>query len=574
MKRIQLDLVDSNFVSESARKITKEPDWWKKLSTNQQKKYLEKHKTSQLAKYLREKEAQKKRQAAKKAERKAKAEPVAEPEEIDQDIAELEEVPEAEPDLVPPLTPVDPAKKKESIFSRLLKAVAPILSRKKRSPEELAVAVERITRDEVDRRAAEKFPQIRSTIAEQSSKFSNKVKSVASSISEQLSPAKKKELGSYLKAKSKGMSTKNDAKGEKVARDIGFGLAEVALGLGALVAIFSGASVIAGALTAAYFGFRDYKSTIPRSRKKDIPVPQQEQEDPAEVKTDEPTDPAETATPESGAEPKPEETPPAETKPEEVKTEPAKEKDDLDFDDDDSELDRMLESAHKGLEEGQAVEPEETKTEELESKSSESAEIDYDPVEFLTADFAVWLQDQDLDLIARKISEYMALEEMKAEGWQPNLADFSDDELDAVLSPREEIEELVSNSADEPEEDYEQTHVDIPEDKPKKLTLRCDTECARLPVDQRWRYNLRFGNRIIGNIRCVDKATGGKFSRKWICVLEDGFDESVYRSGRPIKNDQPYTLIKRGKIYLVQPIKQTFDECYAWAKLNIDKEFL
>lgn len=565
MKKVQLDLVDSLFVSESARKITKEPDWWKKLSTNQQKKYLEKHKTSQLAKYLREKEAQKKRLAKKKAERANKAVDV-EPEELDQDIAELE-VPEPEVDLVPPLTPVDPAKKKESIFSRLRKAVAPILKRKKRSPEELAVAIERVTRDEIDRRANDKFPQVRSTIAEQTSKFSNKVKSVASAISDQLSPAKKKELGSYLKAKSKGMSTKNDSKGEQVARDVGFGLAEVALGLGALVAVFSGAAVIAGALTAAYLGFRDYKSTIPRSRKKDIPVPQQEQENPAEVEQNSTETKAQESTDTSNQQ----ETVPSETKVEEVKTEPVKEKDDLDFEDDDSELDRMLENAHKSLEEEEPAS--EKAPEELESKSSD-AEIEDDPVEFLTADFAVWLQDQDLDLIARKISEYIAIEEMKAEGWQPKLSDLSDDELDAVLSPRQEIEELVSNSSDDSDEDYEQLYVEVSDDKPKKLTLRCDKECAKLPVDQRWRYNLRFGNRIIGNIRCVDKTTGGKFSRKWICVLEDGFDESVYRSGRPIKNDQPYTLIKRGKIYLVQPIKQTFDECYAWAKLNIDKEFL
>lgn len=469
---MKLNLTQGKLISES-RKITEEPDWWKEKTKSAQKKYLAKYPKSQMAKFLKRKEA----------ERKAKGE-----------------------------TFKLGKKKPKKAFGK---------PKRSAKAEKLALVAESVTRNEIKRRKNKKIDGIITALNDQREKFSSRLKSVGTYINAHLSDVKKSQLGSFLMGKMRGMTSKKDKQGEKVAQTVTYSLAKVALGIGTLAMVFAGSPVLAGLFASAFLGYSDYTKAAPQLEN----APQQTEDSdlPDENDVDKITDAAEAS---------------------------------LDEDPDDNPVD-------------------------LESRSSDLDEIGDDPVQFLTDEFAVWFMDQDVEEIADQIAEFMAVSEMKAEGWQPNLSDMTDEEMDIILAPKDvedfnvdrTIRSLSSEEVDEVE-DFEVEHVDAPDDAPKRLTLRCDKECVRLPHDQRWRYNIRYGNRIIGNIRCLDKNTGGKFTRLWICVLEDGFNESVYRSGKPMRNDTPYTLVKFGKIYLIQPIKQTFDETWAWAKLNIDKEFL
>lgn len=543
MKKLNLN-IDQHLISESARReITTEPDWWKKLGENSRKNYLAKHPNSQMAKFIKKQQAEKKKRKAKDkpeakpertfSDRKAKAERTF----SDRNAANDEVIEKQKPSFA------------QKVQSRLKDFFA---NRKTRvrdyTQTQLKAVGEKLTRQEIKKRVAEKLPMVKQTMAENRSKFMGSVKSVASYISQALSPAKKEGLGSWLKARLNGKTTSGS--GEDTGKLVAIHVITAALGLGALVAVTAGVAPIAGALAGAFFGFNDYRRSLPKKvaeetakKRKTKPV-----EDPKDLEDES------AASLLKDADSTQKQTDAVETK----------------NTDDDEDIDP--ESVREALRKADAIINDADTP--IESKSSDEEEIDIDPVQYLTEEIALWLRDQDQELIAEKIAELVAIEEMVKEGWKPNISDLSEEELDRLINPEKHVvKELTSESADE---DFESEFVEEPEseDAVKKLTLRCDKECYRLPLNERWRYNIRYGNNIIGNIRCVIKNTGGKFSRNWICVLEDGFNESVYRSGKPQRNDAPYTLLKNGKIYLVNPIKQTFDETWAWAKLNIDKDYL
>lgn len=543
MKLKNLNL-DSNLISESARReITTEPDWWKKLGHNSRQAYLKKHPNSQMAKFVR-KQKEKRLKAQKAKQENAPSTKVDKP---------LNKFPDRTPandDNIP--VEHEPKKRfADRVKDSIKKFLDARRTRAKYSNAQLKIAAEKMTRQEIARRTEENLPKVKHTMAESQSKFKSNLKSVASYISQAISPSKKEGLGTWLKARLEGNTS--DKSGEETGSLVAVNVITAALGLGALVAVTAGVAPIAGALAGAFFGFNDYRRSLPKKVRTEL-----------ENKSN---------------------------------TEPEEEFNDEDLDLDlDSNEDTKAELADNDLDlnigaglrpDDSEVQPEEPKPESsfdtqtqaqsapenLESKSNDEDEIDNDPVQYLVEELTLWLGEQDQDLIARKVAELMAIQEMAKERWKPSIQNLTDEELDTILQPKSAAQ-LQSNSSEEPEDDYEKEYVAGEESEVKRLTLRCSKECSRLPNNERWRYNIRFGDNIVGNIRCVVKNTGGKFSRNWICVLEDGFNESVYRSGKPIRNDEPYTLVKNGKIYLINPIKQTFDEVWAWAKLNIDKEYL
>lgn len=542
MKKLNLN-IDQQLISESARReITTEPEWWRKLGETSRKNYLAKHPNSQMAKFI-------KKQLAEKKKRKAKSKPEAKAERAFSDRKSKAKPERTFSDRTPANDEV--IEKQTSSFAQKVQSRLKdfFANRKTRvrdyTQTQLKAVGEKLTRQEIKKRAAEKLPMVKQTMAENRSKFMGSVKSVASYISQALSPTKKEGLGSWLKARLNGKTTSGS--GEDTGKLVAIHVITAALGLGALVAVTAGVAPIAGALAGAFFGFNDYRRSLPKKiaeettkKSKAKPV-----EDPKDLEE------------ESAA-----------SLLKDADATQQKQPDAVENKDEDEDIDP--ESVREALRKADEIINDANNS--IESKSSDEEEIDIDPVQYLTEEIALWLRDQDQDLIAEKIAELVAIEEMVKEGWKPNISDLSEEELDQLINPEKHvIKEMTSESADE---DFESEFVDEPEGSVKKLTLRCDKECYRLPLNERWRYNIRYGNNIIGNIRCVLKNTGGKFSRNWICVLEDGFNESVYRSGKPQRNDVPYTLLKNGKIYLVNPIKQTFDEAWAWAKLNIDKDYL
>lgn len=527
MKKSSVNI--SQFYSESARReITVEPDWWKKLNEKSRQSYLKKHPNSQMAKFIKKQEEKKKR-AVRKTKPVKTQEPVLVKDSVDVETVEA---------------------KKPTFAQRVSERLRDLFSNKKQrvkdfTSAQLKAVGEKITRQEIKKRAAAKLPYIKETMANSQKKFMSSINSVSEYVEQSLSPIKKQNLGEWLKSRLTGKG--NNEAGEKTGSLIAVNVITAALGLGALVAVTSGIAPIAGALAGAFFGFNDYRRSLPtkvveetkkkRTRKK--PVSDLDGESAKDLISDQDPDPKENETVEDGQE--------ESIKEPELNTE---------------NIEKVLENADQVVD----------VVDSLESKSNDEQEIDSDPVRYLTAEIALWLKDQDQDLIANKIAELAAIEEMIKEGYSPNISDLSDEEIENLLNSDISAVENQLKSESDSQEDYESEYV--PDTTVKKLTLRCDKQCFRLPLNERWRYNIRFGDSIIGNIRCVLKNTGGKYSRNWICVLEDGFNESVYRSGKPILNNEPYTLIKNGKIYLVNPIKQTFDEAWSWAKLNIDKDFL
>ncbi|MGL5013360.1 MAG: hypothetical protein ACRC6V_03595 [Bacteroidales bacterium] len=184
--------------------------------------------------------------------------------------------------------------------------------------------------------------------------------------------------------------------------------------------------------------------------------------------------------------------------------------------------------------------------EEPDELQSTSALLDEDdPVEELSQSFIEWLGNQDLDGISERIAQFIAIETMDKEEWRPDTAELDDEDIDALM---------VSESGITP-----------------RLTFRVSNNLKRKPEDQRTLYEVVYANRTIGRIRATD-ALASKAQRTWVAELEDGFNESSYRSGK--QDSEPFTLVKAGVVLLKNPTKFTFSECCSWIKHNVDKNFL
>lgn len=206
------------------------------------------------------------------------------------------------------------------------------------------------------------------------------------------------------------------------------------------------------------------------------------------------------------------------------------------------------EEADSEEEDSEEADPEElADTEEPDDEmQSTSVTLDEDdPVEELSQSFVEWLGNQDLDGISERIAQFMAIETMDKEEWKPDTAELDDEDIDALM---------VSESGITP-----------------RLTFRISSNLKRKPEEQRTLYEVVYANRTIGRIRATD-ALASKAQRTWVAELEDGFNESSYRSGK--QDSEPFTIVKAGVVLLKNPTKFTFSECCSWIKHNVDKNFL
>lgn len=203
---------------------------------------------------------------------------------------------------------------------------------------------------------------------------------------------------------------------------------------------------------------------------------------------------------------------------------------------------------------------------EIEKDSMVSTSADRTAVNMLVDEVAVWLNNQDLDSIAYKIAEYNALDEMEQEGWKPNVSMLSDEELDQMSN--QTGEEYEDNEEDEDTENEEDTDLDESAlTSESSVTPRIGFSIGN---KERTKYDVKFDGRVIGILKSLGNHSKNK--RQWTLVLTDGFNETIFRSGK--SETEPYTLVKGSNVVLVNPIKQTYPECCAWARRYIDKNFL
>lgn len=443
---------DETLISESAKDYAKAPDWWNAMSLNQQKAYAAKHPRSKLAKFF--KQEQVKKQKAKQAKGSSKAKVV----------QEKRDVPKG--------------KSRKGILGALKEAAknkriaAPSedgIKRKRRTPQEVNDALrEKYARAEEKRRAEKKQPIVKERMLGGIRKFAENITSLASHYKDRMSPGSIRSLSDFIKAKKDGVVGEEHVKGQHTANKIILNATQAIIGAAAVGAIASGAAPLAGALTAAFFGFKDYRKGLEGTGKLDIP--------------------------------------------------------DRDF-------------------------------------SSESSEDGADPVELLLDEYAIWVGNQDIDAISQKVAEFESLLEMQEEQWQPDPSQYTDGELDEVAS----APYMEDEDADPTEEFLSESGIH------PRLTFRLNESCRGRRTDLRNTYDVVYAGNSIGKIFTTDPFSSTK-DRQWQILLEDGFNEAAYKSGR--NEMEPYTLVNSRGLKLIHPVRQTYRECCAWVKLAVEKKYL
>lgn len=486
---------EETLISESAKDYAKAPDWWNAMSLNQQKAYAAKHPRSKLAKFF--KQEQVKKQKAKQAKGSSKAKPVQEKRKVpksrekDQDFLKTirgsksaRKVPESRKSSLGLLDSIRAALAKRKadklgipdkpntdfVENKRIKAPSgDAIKRKRRTPQEVNDALrEKYARAEEKRRAEKKQPIVKERMLGGIRKFAENITSLASHYKDRMSPGSIRSLSDFIKAKKDGVVGEEHVKGQHTANKIILNATQAIIGAAAVGAIASGAAPLAGALTAAFFGFKDYRKGLEGTGKLDIP--------------------------------------------------------DRDF-------------------------------------SSESSEGGADPVELLLDEYAIWVGNQDIDAISQKVAEFESLLEMQEEQWQPDPSQYTDGELNEVAS----APYMEDEDADQTEEFLSESGI-----RPR-LTLRLNESCRGRRTDLRNTYDVVYAGNSIGKIFTTDPFSSTK-DRQWQILLEDGFNEAAYKSGR--NEMEPYTLVNSRGLKLIHPVRQTYRECCAWVKLAVEKKYL
>lgn len=442
--------VEETLISESAKDYAKAPDWWNAMSLNQQKAYAAKHPRSKLAKFF--KQEQVKKQKAQKARGTAKAKPVQEKRDKSRDRS----------------GGILGALKNAAKNKRMSAPSEDAIKRKRRTPQEVNDALrEQYARAEEKRRAEKKQPIVKQRMLGGIRNFAENITSLASHYKDRMSPGSIRSLSEFIRAKKDGAVSEEHVKGQHTANKIILNATQAILGIAAIGAIASGAAPLAGALTAAFFGFKDYTKGLEGTGKLDVP--------------------------------------------------------DRDF-------------------------------------SSESSDDGADPVELLLDEYAIWVGNQDIDAISQKVAEFESLLEMQEEQWQPDPSQYSDDELNEIANApyleddRDPTEDFLSESSIHP-----------------RLTFRLNESCRGRRVDLRNTYDIMYAGNPIGKIFTTDPFSSMK-NRQWQILLDDGFNEAAYKSGR--NEMEPYTLVNSRGLKLIHPVRQTYRECCAWVKLAVEKKYL
>jgi hypothetical protein len=442
------------------------PAWWDKMTREQQQAYLKKRKNSGLKEFLKGADRGKKGAEEKPARKSRVKEPVP----IKKPRGGVsEKAAAAKPAAKPRKTTKQTVIKEPVVPTRRIKRKE---DRPAAEPEVSAVLTEKLTRNEVKKRAGNEAPKLRAEAAVSLMKFNDRVSNVANFYDGRVSASGKGMLTGYLNAKRNGEAGPDTDRGKKLAIRIATGVAVAALGLGALVAVSTGVAPVAGALVAAFLGFDDFKF---------------------------------------------------------------------------------------GMDEAEAPDIDNMETDPWQSQSS----IQQNPVQMFVDEFAVWLNNQDIDDISYKIAEYNALVKMEEEQWAPNVSMLSDDELASMETEAER--EAGTEETEEDSEDFVSESSVSP-----RLSFRLSAEVKRLPQTDRKQYDILFSGRRIGLLKAEND--GSRRKRQWTIVLEDGFNEAIFRSGK--SETEPYTLVKGSSVVLVNPIKQSLAECCQWVRKSVEKNYL
>lgn len=185
-------------------------------------------------------------------------------------------------------------------------------------------------------------------------------------------------------------------------------------------------------------------------------------------------------------------------------------------------------------------------SEKMNSESS-SQEIDPedDPLGFMVRDVSRFMAKVDQDMLSERFSEMAALEQMG-----------EDDDEDHIEDALEDDDELTSESA-----------------LSKRLSFQLVRSQKRLAPNLRTRWDIRYGEDLIGQIQADPKIPGnGHEKRCWVVTLEDGFDESAFDSG--FSNLKPFTIVNKGRLLLRNPQRLTMPEARLWAKHTINRSYL
>lgn len=444
-------LNEDALISESARDYDKAPDWWNKMSLGQQKAYADKHPRSKLSKFFKQEQEKKQKAKSQKARGSSKAKPV------QQKQAKSK-----------PRKGILESLRERAKNKRTSAPAEDAIKRKRRTPQEVNDALrEKYARAEEQRRTEKKQPIVKDRIMGGIRKFAEGITSMASHYRDRMSPGSIRSLSEFINAKKDGVVSEDQVKGQHTANKIILNATQAIIGVAAMGAIASGAAPLAGALTAAFFGFKDYRKGLEGTGKLDIP-------------------------------------------------------------------DRDL--------------------------SSESSETGADPVELLLDEYAVWIGNQDMDAISERVAQFESLLEMNEEKWQPDPSQYSDEELDDVVSAYNGPED------DDPTEKFLSESGISP-----RLTFRLNDTCRGRRQDLRNTYDIVFAGNPIGKIFTTDPFSSTK-NRQWQVLLTDGFNEAAYKSGR--SETEPYTLVNANGLKLIHPSKQTYRECCAWVKLAVEKKYL
>lgn len=203
-----------------------------------------------------------------------------------------------------------------------------------------------------------------------------------------------------------------------------------------------------------------------------------------------------------------------------------------------------------------SAEDEEEK-DEAEDEEEELEPVMRDTVDALIKAYTDWFKQLDVHRISQKLARLEAIREMMDEGYKPDPAEI--DELledDEEVEIPDEIDMLESESGVRP-----------------RITFKVCPKQKRMSHADRTRYDVMYDGRSIGMIRSSPRVEGnGKSRRSWQCCLHEGYNESAFASGK--REGEPYTLVNKNRVMLMNPNMMTFQEARIWVKHVLNKDLL
>lgn len=203
-----------------------------------------------------------------------------------------------------------------------------------------------------------------------------------------------------------------------------------------------------------------------------------------------------------------------------------------------------------------SAEPEQEEDEDAQEEQ-ELEPVMRDTIELMIKTYTDWFKQLDINRISEKLARLEAIREMMNDGYKPD-----PDEVEDLLEPDKDIE--IPPEVDMLESDSGAT---------PRISFRVCPKQKRAPIADRTRFDIMYDGRSIGLVRSSKQVKGnGKQRRSWQCCLHEGYNESAFASGR--REKEPYTLVNRDRIMLMNPNMMTFDEARLWVKHVLNKDML